>query len=399
MGLTKPGEVFSMLGPNGAGKSTAVSMLTGFIAPSSGTVHVGPLDVRKDSALLSQVLGICPQDNILDFQLTAKETLEFYGRIKGLRGAALNAEVRARLDDVRLYDVRDKKCGEYSGGMKRRLSLAIAFMNSNRLVVIDEPTTGVDPRNRQLLWKSIKRAKSHSTILLITHSLVEAEALADRVGIFIDGQLRAIGSSAELKSRLGKTFKAQFVAASAQDVAAVHDELQKLCRALRASHQVLKYEEPVQNARVYQLEKSAFKMSELFKLFGVRLPAAGVELSEWSVSSVTLEEVFLEQADKYIVEEVDDGHAASGKGGKGKGRRKKKKSSVTSATGDVDSRRSSSSSGTAAVQHARAGDLESGSAPRKSRRTKNASLRSSSAPKKEEEPNVEVYEIEFENQE
>jgi ABC-type multidrug transport system ATPase subunit len=131
-----------MTGPNGSGKSTTVNMLCGYFAPTSGTAIVAGLDIRHDVDLVHLLLGVCPQDNIIWEDLTGAEHLRFYGRLKNLSGDKLAAEVKYRLQQVDLWSVHNKKAGQYSGGMKRRLCVAIALIGTPRVILMDEPTTG-----------------------------------------------------------------------------------------------------------------------------------------------------------------------------------------------------------------------------------------------------------------
>ena len=199
------GECFGLLGPNGAGKSTSINMLIGFIAPSAGTAYIEGLDIRRDMDAVYTLLGVCPQHDLLWESLTAREHLMFYGRLKNLRGPALVAAVDAALQSVNLFANRtgDRAVGGYSGGMKRRLSVAISFIGDPLVVFLDEPSTGLDPASRAQLWQVVRDAKKDRAIVLTTHSMEEAEELCDRLGIFVDGALRCIGNPKNLKNRYG----------------------------------------------------------------------------------------------------------------------------------------------------------------------------------------------------
>jgi ABC-type multidrug transport system ATPase subunit len=143
------GQCFGFLGPNGAGKSTTMNMLCGYFGPTAGTAMVMGYDIRKDMDAIHMLLGVCPQDNIIWPELTAREHLQFFGKLKGLNGAELNQAVETRLKEVDLFTVADKNAGAFSGGMKRRLCVAIALVGNPRVVILDEPSTGLDPKGQE----------------------------------------------------------------------------------------------------------------------------------------------------------------------------------------------------------------------------------------------------------
>ncbi|PIN20632.1 Lipid exporter ABCA1 [Handroanthus impetiginosus] len=194
------GECFGMLGPNGAGKTSFINMMIGLIKPSSGTAYVQGLDILTDMDRIYTSMGVCPQHDLLWETLTGREHLLFYGRLKNLKGDSLTQAVEESLKSVNLFHggVADKQAGKYSGGMKRRLSVAISLIGDPKVVYMDEPSTGLDPASRNMLWKVVKRAKQNRAIILTTHSMEEAEHLCDRLGIFVDGSLQCIGNPKEV---------------------------------------------------------------------------------------------------------------------------------------------------------------------------------------------------------
>ncbi|RVW90524.1 ABC transporter A family member 3 [Vitis vinifera] len=196
------GECFGMLGPNGAGKTSFISMMIGLTVPTSGTAFVEGLDIRIDMDGIYTSMGSSLGT------LTGREHLLFYGRLKNLKGAALTQAVEESLKSVNLFHggVGDKQAGKYSGGMKRRLSVAISLIGDPKVVYMDEPSTGLDPASRNNLWNVVKRAKQGRAIILTTHSMEEAEVLCDRLGIFVDGSLQCIGNPKELKARYGGSY-------------------------------------------------------------------------------------------------------------------------------------------------------------------------------------------------
>ncbi|KAF3671214.1 ABC transporter A family member 8, partial [Capsicum annuum] len=194
------GECFGMLGPNGAGKTTFISMMTGLLEPSSGTAYVEGLNLRTQMNEIYGSMGVCPQHDLLWDTLTGREHLLFYGRLKNLSGAALSEAVEKSLKSFNLSQggVADKLAKKYSGGMRRRLSVAISLIGDPKVVYMDEPSTGLDPASRKMLWDVVKHAKQDRAIILTTHSMDEAEYLCDRIGIFVDGNFQCLGTADEV---------------------------------------------------------------------------------------------------------------------------------------------------------------------------------------------------------
>ena len=198
------GEFFGLLGPNGAGKSTTIGMLTTRVVPTEGRAFVAGVDVVADPATAKRFIGVVPQTNTLDRQLTVFENLEFHGRYFGM--ARRDAAVRAAelLDLFRLMDRRDARINELSGGMAQRLMVARALVHRPEIVFLDEPTSGIDPQTRLALWETLRGLHAAGqTILLTTHYMEEAEALCDRLAVIDHGKVLALGTPAELKARLG----------------------------------------------------------------------------------------------------------------------------------------------------------------------------------------------------
>ncbi|GET85463.1 abc transporter, putative [Leishmania tarentolae] len=192
-----------LLGHNGAGKSTVINMMTGMLYPDSGDCYIGDSSIRFDLARARHQIGFCPQHNILWPELTCREHLEFFARLKGLRGAVLEDAVMHTLKEVDLVKKQNDPAGFLSGGMKRKLSVAIAFVGGSSLVFLDEPTAGMDVAARRHTWRLLLRMSRNRSVLLTTHFMDEADLLGDRVAIMSRGQLKCSGSSLFLKSRLG----------------------------------------------------------------------------------------------------------------------------------------------------------------------------------------------------
>ncbi|KAL4432498.1 hypothetical protein ABPG74_013352 [Tetrahymena malaccensis] len=205
------GQVFSFLGHNGAGKSTTISMLTGMIPPSSGTAFIKGFDVRKDLEKIRKILGVCPQHDILFDQLTVKEHLYFFATLKGMPFKEISQAVDKIISDVDLVEKTNSLSCSLSGGQKRKLSVAIAFIGESEVVLLDEPTSGMDVQARRHIWEMIKNYKQQKVIILTTHFMDEADYLGDRIGIISDGQIKCVGSSVFLKEKFGNGYNLTFV--------------------------------------------------------------------------------------------------------------------------------------------------------------------------------------------
>lgn len=197
------GQLFCLLGHNGAGKSTTIGMLTGLLKPTGGNATIFGHSIIDSMDQIRENMGVCPQHDVLWPQLTAREHLELYAGFKRLYGSEMIKDVAERLEDVALTAAADTPCGNYSGGMKRRLSVSIALIGDPKIVFLDEPTTGMDPVSRRQVWNLIERVKRGRVTLLTTHSMEEADVLGDRVAIMKGGRLAALGSSLQLKRKFG----------------------------------------------------------------------------------------------------------------------------------------------------------------------------------------------------
>ncbi|XP_015249408.1 PREDICTED: ATP-binding cassette sub-family A member 1-like [Cyprinodon variegatus] len=200
------GQITSFLGHNGAGKTTTISVLTGLFPPTAGTVYVKGMDIRYDMDIIRKTLGVCPQHNVLFDMLTVEEHVWFYGCLKGLSEENVMAEISALLEDVGLSHKRHDQTKNLSGGMQRKLSVAIAFVGGSKVVVLDEPTAGVDPYSRRGIWDLLLKYRKDRTIILSTHYMDEAELLGDRIAIISKGKLCCCGSPLFLKSKLGSGY-------------------------------------------------------------------------------------------------------------------------------------------------------------------------------------------------
>ena len=198
----KDGECYGLLGPNGAGKSTTINMLSMLFAPDSGQITINGTPATTTNGAVKQILGIVPQEIALYENFTAWENIIFWGKIYGMKGKVLEDKAEELLKWVGLFDRRKEKISAYSGGMQRRINLACALLHSPKIVLLDEPTVGVDPQSRNLIFELIEQLnKDGMTIIYTTHYMEEAERLCDRIAIMDNGQIVAQGTLDELKAQ------------------------------------------------------------------------------------------------------------------------------------------------------------------------------------------------------
>jgi len=203
-------EIFALLGANGAGKTTTIRMLTGLVPPTSGTAYVNGFDISDDMDSIRKQLGICPQENLIFEKLSVQEHLRIFGVVKGVNFRDLSAEINTRLEQVNLLEEKSKNASDLSGGMKRRMCIAIALIGKPRVIILDEPTTGLDPLSRRCIWELLQETKKNCTIILTTHSMEEADTLADGgIAILKKGKLEVVGSSLFLKNHYGIGYNLQ----------------------------------------------------------------------------------------------------------------------------------------------------------------------------------------------
>jgi ABC-2 type transport system ATP-binding protein len=200
-----PGEIYGFLGPNGAGKSTTVLMLTTLLPPTAGTARVGGYDVVREGPKVRSIIGAALQEAALDPLLTGRDHLRLQATLQGMPRDERKRRATELLDRVGLTEAADRKVNGYSGGMKRRLDLALALVHRPRILFLDEPTTGLDVQSRAALWDEVARLARDDgvTVFLTTQYLEEADALADRVGIIDHGRIVAEGTPAALKADIG----------------------------------------------------------------------------------------------------------------------------------------------------------------------------------------------------
>ena len=198
------GEIFGLLGPNGAGKTTTIRMLSTVLRADEGDVTIGGSSVSADADEVRKIIGVCPQELALYPELSANDNLVFFGRMAGLGGREAKETARENLETVGLSDRAKDKVDNFSGGMKRRVNIAVALMNRPKMLFLDEPTVGIDPQSRNHIFDTVESLRDEGmTVLYTTHYMEEADRLCDRVGVIDHGRLIALGTPRELKARIG----------------------------------------------------------------------------------------------------------------------------------------------------------------------------------------------------
>ena len=284
------GQITALLGHNGAGKSTAISMLTGLIAPDAGTAIIEGLDISQDMDLVRTSLGVCPQHDVLFPMLTVEEHLIMYARFKGCTRGSVKKEVEKMIQSVGLTEKRRVYSKLLSGGQKRKLSVAIAFIGNSRVVFLDEPTSGMDPYSRRFTWNVIRQHKEGRVVVLTTHFMDEADLLGDRIAIMGDGKLRCCGSSLFLKQRFGVGYN--MVVEKKDAINFKSQDFQRFVTSVIPDAVVLT---DVGTEMTFQLPFSASsKFQKLFEEFDLSMDKLG--LHSYGMSVTTLEEVFLKVA-------------------------------------------------------------------------------------------------------
>ncbi|KAJ6248938.1 atp-binding cassette transporter subfamily a abca [Anaeramoeba flamelloides] len=280
----KLNECFGILGPNGAGKTTTVNILSGLIKQTSGRAQIWGLDIPDQMSGIHSIMSVCPQHDILWDDQSGEETLEFYARMHGYKDEDLKNRVDQILKQVGLYSDRTKLIKEYSGGMKRRISVACALITNPKVIFLDEPTTGLDPASKRQVWNVIRKARKDRSIILTTHSMEEADSLCDRIGIMANGMLRTIGESQELKLRSGKGFKFMVHCYEKHQ-----NKVEQFVNRLFPNATILNSLAGTTN---YEIPKDDVVLSDIFQIMEEEKDKVGI--LDWGISQTTLEEVFLE---------------------------------------------------------------------------------------------------------
>ncbi|XP_007428699.1 ATP-binding cassette sub-family A member 1 [Python bivittatus] len=338
------GQITSFLGHNGAGKTTTMSILTGLFPPTSGTAFILGKDIRSELSTIRKNLGVCPQHNVLFDELTVEEHIWFYARLKGLSEKLVKKEMEQMAIDVGLPHKLRSKTSKLSGGMQRKLSVALAFVGGSKVVILDEPTAGVDPYSRRGIWELLLKYRQGRTIILSTHHMDEADILGDRIAIISHGKLCCVGSSLFLKNQLGTGYyltlvkkdvdsslsscrnssstisylkKDDSVSQSSSDagLGSDHESDTPTIDVSAISNLIMKHVpearlvEDIGHELTYVLPYEAAREGafvELFHEIDDRLSDLGI--SSYGISETTLEEIFLKVADENGVDaETSDG--------------------------------------------------------------------------------------------
>ena len=280
----KKGSVFGLLGPNGAGKSTAINCISGLLTPTAGHISVSGHDVIKDGKAARQSLGVVPQELALYEDLPAIENLRYWGKAYGVRGKALEDRVSAVLEAIGLADRAKDLPKEFSGGMKRRLNFGCGVVHQPKVLLLDEPTVGVDPQSRAKLFDLVEAERdAGACVLYTTHYMEEAERLCDSLAIIDHGKVIATGSVAELKNQLGARDALQlnghFPAGT------IGDAIDNLARDI-SDLEILSHTD---DALLLTLSSASQHLPKVF----AAISAAGGTVAETSLRSPNLETLFL----------------------------------------------------------------------------------------------------------
>ncbi|MBL8118988.1 MAG: ABC transporter ATP-binding protein [Anaerolineae bacterium] len=291
------GEVFSMLGPNGAGKTTTISMISGLLAPTSGDAKIGGYSITKQPMEAKKLLGVVPQEIALYPMLTARQNLEFFGKMYGLGGKELAASVDEVLDFTDLRDRAKDRVETFSGGMKRRVNIGVGLLHKPRLVYMDEPTVGVDPQSRRRILDTVIRLREerNMTVLYTTHLMEEAQELSNRVGIVDMGKVIALGTVGELIQQVGEEDRLVLNIGHQELHNGLLERLQGIEGVTRALYdaptQLSETNDAIQNGKITIYAKRGRKaLPQVIQLTN----EAGLEIVSVEVREPDLEAVFLQ---------------------------------------------------------------------------------------------------------
>jgi ABC-2 type transport system ATP-binding protein len=278
--VVEPGEIYGFLGPNGAGKSTTVHMLTTLLPPTAGTGRVAGFDIVREGPKVRSAIGAALQEAALDTLLTGREHLRLQCALHGIPRAERRQRTDELLERVGLRLAADRKVGGYSGGMKRRLDLALALVHRPKILFLDEPTTGLDPQSRSALWAEVARLAREEgvTVFLTTQYLEEADALADRVGIIDHGKIVAEGTPAELKAQIGRP-TVEAVPADGTDPTAISRILERFGERTDGSPKGVSV----------RLTRGVGELAEIVRA----LDAEGIQVEDLHLHAPSLDDVFL----------------------------------------------------------------------------------------------------------
>ena len=289
----EPGEVYGFLGPNGAGKSTTVHMLTTLLPPTSGTARVAGHDVVEEGPAVRAAIGAALQEAALDPFLTGSEHMRLQTALHGMRGKEARERTHTLLERVGLIQAADRRVGGYSGGMKRRLDLALALVHRPRILFLDEPTTGLDVQSRSALWEEVQRLAGDRgvTVFLTTQYLEEADVLADRVGIIDHGRIVAQGTPEALKAEIGRP-SVEAIPAEPDQLGPMKEVLARFGESVTASPK----------GAAVRLAGGDAQLAEVVRA----LDAESIPVEALALHAPTLDDVFLAKTGRSLEGEADE---------------------------------------------------------------------------------------------
>ena len=275
------GDIFGLIGPNGAGKSTIINMMTGLLDANSGSISIGGFDVKKDPIKAKEFLGLVPQELAIMETVSAYDNLEFFGSLYGLRGKLLKERIGYALDITRLNDKRKDKVKKFSGGMKRRLNLAAAIMHEPKILILDEPTVGIDPQSRNHIFDFIKglNKEKSTTIIYTSHYMEEVEYLCNNIFIIDEGEEIAYGTKKMVKSMISNNNKVSLK---------VENINSKLINSIGEAAGVINCKN-LQDEIELLVDEENFKLEAILRI----LEANSSSIRSINVNEPNLEEVFL----------------------------------------------------------------------------------------------------------
>ncbi|MCC5946921.1 MAG: ABC transporter ATP-binding protein [Nitriliruptoraceae bacterium] len=282
-----PGETYGLLGPNGAGKTTSISMIAGLLKPDAGTIEVDGRTMTPTATAAKAAVGLVPQDLAIYPDLSARENLRFFGRLYGLPKAELTRRLDEVLSVIGLTDRADDRAGEFSGGMKRRLNIGVGMLHGPKLLILDEPTVGVDPQSRNAILDSVEELATEGlAVLYTTHYMEEAERLCDRIAIVDQGRIVAEGTRRELIATIGEQDVVRLTVAGDAAAAAAACERLPAISSADAEDDVV----------VCLVDGAAAALPQLL----AEVAASGASVSGVEVREPDLEDVFLHLTGKAL---------------------------------------------------------------------------------------------------
>ncbi|CAK64013.1 unnamed protein product (macronuclear) [Paramecium tetraurelia] len=291
------GEIFGLLGPNGAGKTSIISTITGLYGCSDGTAFVGGYSIKQQMKEVQMRIGVCPQFDLLWPELTVEEHLLFYARLKGVHRDMERVRAQQSMAEVKLEPYFNYQTQQLSGGMKRRLSIAIALVGEPLIVFLDEPSTGLDPDNRRQLWEIIQQCRERRAMVLTTHSMEEADVLCNRIGIMSQGVLKCLGTPQRLKNIYGGGYHLSLQIHRDKYLQSIHNQQQSqfyINKVKDFIRDILPQSIMISEFNgnlIYQISEKSCKVSDIF--WQIEKEKEYLQISDWGISQTNLEDVFM----------------------------------------------------------------------------------------------------------